>query len=194
MGNRKNDDVRLVYVKLQGGVKGSVVGIPSWVGLQARGDIGESGQIVRRVGGWENCRGEASAYSERSEPSGGARQRTPHRGSTEPSECYKKKLKRRNDVKIYIQPPQHPQGSVSLITFVISFSKCLNLEGMRETVQGPLIISSLGYQETLPPLMSLIGKVSSSTLMIQTDEHNAYAFGSNFSILISIISPINLIH
>lgn len=44
MGNRKNDDVRLVYVKLQGGVKGSVVGIPSWVGLQARGDIGEVGK------------------------------------------------------------------------------------------------------------------------------------------------------
>lgn len=71
MGKRKNDDVRLVYVKLQGGVKGSVVGIPSWVGLQARGDIGESGKIVRRVGGWGNCRGEAEAYSERSEPKWG---------------------------------------------------------------------------------------------------------------------------
>ena len=44
MGKRKNEDVRSIYVKLQGGVKGSVVGIPSWVGLQARGDIGESGK------------------------------------------------------------------------------------------------------------------------------------------------------
>ena len=51
MGKRKNDDVRFIYVTLQGGVKGSVVGIPSWVGLQARGDIGESGKIVRRAGG-----------------------------------------------------------------------------------------------------------------------------------------------
>ena len=44
MGKRKNEDVRSICVKLQGGVKGSVVGIPSWVGLQARGDIGESGK------------------------------------------------------------------------------------------------------------------------------------------------------
>ena len=71
MGKRKNNDVRLIYVKLQGGVKGRWWVIPSWVGLQARGDIGVSGKIVKRVGGWENCRGEAEAYSERSEPKWG---------------------------------------------------------------------------------------------------------------------------
>ena len=64
MGKRKNDDVRPIYVKLQGGVKGRWWVIPSWVGLQARGDIGESGKIVRRVGGRVNCRGKAEAYSE----------------------------------------------------------------------------------------------------------------------------------
>lgn len=74
MGKRKNDDIRLIYIKLQGGVKGSVVGIPSWVGLQARGDIGESGKLVR-MGGWGgNCRGRRPRpIASEASPSGGER-------------------------------------------------------------------------------------------------------------------------
>ena len=77
-----------------------MVGIPSWVGLQARGDIGESGNLLEWAGGWGNCRGEAEAYSERSEPSGGERQRTPPPRLDRAERMLQKKLKRGN-----VNPP-----------------------------------------------------------------------------------------
>ena len=50
-----------------------MVGIPSWVGLQARGDIGESGNLLDgRVGG-EIAEAKPRPIASEASPSGGER-------------------------------------------------------------------------------------------------------------------------